>query len=104
MDDSIVDPGVLREARALTAELVLVNGLDASDFGDLLVDNLLTARVGACLVSSTRNGGGLLDPPESPPHRFLLERSDKIELATAVAGVERIHREGRTAIVVASSI
>lgn len=99
MGDSTVDPGLLREARALTAELVLVNGLDASDFGDLLVDNLLTARVGACLVSSTRNGVGLLDSPESPHHRFLLERSDKIELATTVAGIERIRREGRTAIV-----
>ena len=99
MGDSTVDPGLLREARALTAELVLVNGLDASDFGDLLVDNLLAARVGACLVSSTRNGVGLLDSPESPHHRFLLERSDKIELATTVAGIERIRREGRTAIV-----
>jgi membrane dipeptidase len=65
----------------------------------VLVDNLRTARVAACLVSSSRNGVGLLESPESPHHRFLLERSDRIELATTVAGIERIRRAGRTAIV-----
>ncbi|MEO8449022.1 MAG: membrane dipeptidase [Gemmatimonadota bacterium] len=95
----MLDPGLLREAGALTAELMLVNGLDASDFGDVLVDNLRAAGVGACLVSSTRNSVGLFSSTNSPHHQFLLDRSDRIALATSVADIERIRREGRTAIV-----
>ncbi len=93
------DAGLLKDARALAGELFLVNGLDASDFGDVLVDNLRAAHVGACLVSSSKDGVGLFDAPNSPHHRFLLDRSDRIGLAIKVADIEEIRSQGKTAIV-----
>jgi len=94
-----IDPGLERDARALIDDLVLVNGLDASDFGDVLLDSLSAGRVGACLVSSTRNGVGLMSGQTSPHHQYLRDRADRIALATTVAEIEGIRRAGKIAIV-----
>lgn len=94
-----VDAGLQREAHAMAADLLLVNGLDASDFGDVLLDSLRGGGVAACLVSSSRSGVGLFDELDSPHHAFLNARADRMALATSVADVQRIHREGRVAII-----
>jgi hypothetical protein len=94
-----LDDRVLRDAQAAADELLIVNGLDASDFGDVLVDSLSAGRVGACLVSSARNGVGLFASPDAPHHQFLLQRADRLALATSVADIERAQRERRIAII-----
>ncbi len=93
-----IDRGLTAEARA-AAEPFLVNGLDASDFGDVLVDSLRAARVGACLVSSSSGGVGLFQSLDSPHHRYLNAHADRLALATSVADIERARRENRIAIV-----
>ncbi|MHB1329337.1 MAG: dipeptidase [Gemmatimonadales bacterium] len=94
-----IDGGLRREARHLLADMLLINGLDASDFGDVLVDSLTAGRVGACLVSSTRNGVGLMSGATSPHHEYLRERADRIALATTVAEIEGIRKAGKIAII-----
>ena len=93
-----MDAGLWRDAGALAAELTLVNGLDASELGDVLIDDLAAGGVSAVLVTSTRSGVGF-GSSASPHHQYLLERADRIGLATTVADIERLEREGRIAIV-----
>ena len=88
--------GLMSEAHADT---FIVNGLDASDFGDVLIDSLRAGKVGACLVSSSSNGVGLFQSLDSPHHRYLNAHPDRITLARSVADIERARREGRIAII-----
>lgn len=95
-----IDPGRLREARALHDDMLVVNGLDASEFDDALIRNLREGGVDVNVLSSRRNPS-LLESLDSPQLRLLARRADDVVLATSVADIHRARADGKIAIVFA---
>lgn len=80
------DPGLLRDARQLHDELVVVNGLDASAFNERLITNLRAGGVDVNLVGGT--------------NRQLIDRhADELAHGSSVAAIERGVADGKIAIV-----
>lgn len=96
---SRMDPGLWREARALHEEILVVNGLDASELTSDLVDNLRAGGVDANLVTGLREGERPLIRPGSPHLWFARRRSDRVLQATRVADIHRARAEGKVALV-----
>jgi membrane dipeptidase len=89
------DPGLLREAKALHDEIVVVNGIDASILNEAMITSLWDGRVDV-------NVSTLPDySPTSMAHRFLWEHRDSLEVALTVDDIHRARNLGKTAIVVA---
>lgn len=80
-------------------DLLIVNGLDASDFSARFIDRLEAGGVGVCLVSSSSGWKGLFDSLDSPHHRVIHENAHRVGLARSVADIERLRASGRIAIV-----
>lgn len=93
------NPGLLREAASLHAELLVVNGLDASELNEPLVDNLYAGGVGANLVTGLRLGERPLIRPGSPHLRFVLDHADRVAHVDSVRGIRQAKRDGKVAIV-----
>jgi membrane dipeptidase len=93
------DSGLLAEARALHDEILVVNGLDASEFNEPLVDNLYAGGVDANLMTGLRLGERPLIRPGSPHLRFVREQSDRLVHAKSVRDIRAARAEGKVAIV-----
>ena len=93
------DTGLVAEARQLHETLLVVNGLDASDFTDALIPNLRAGGVTANLVTGLRDGVRPLTTVASPHLQFLRSNRNTLVHATTVTDIRRAHREGRIAIV-----
>jgi membrane dipeptidase len=94
-----VDAGLMREAHALQDEIVVVNGLDASDFDDLAVRSLAAGGVHANVVTGFRAGVRPLLSFDSPHLTYVRQRSDALVSANTVADIQSARAQGKIAIV-----
>jgi membrane dipeptidase len=99
--DSSPDAGLAREASALQEDLVIVNGLDASDFDEGLIPSMRAGGIHANLVTGLRAGVRPIMSLDSPHLQFVREHAADLLHARSVADIERARREGKIAIIFA---
>ncbi len=96
---SLHDRGLLREARAFHDEILVVNGLDASEFDEGLIRSMRAGGIDVNLVTGLRDGVRPLTSLASPHLHFIREHTDELAHAASVADIERARSAGKIAIV-----
>ncbi|MBL8271335.1 dipeptidase [Steroidobacter sp.] len=87
-----LDRGLWREARSLHAQMLVVNGLDASGLSEQVLRTLQSGGVHANMTTLRLDVG-------SAEHRFLHECQDRAVKATSIAQIEAARRDNKIALI-----